>query len=190
MNELVSGSRVNKLILIERADDPTKSRNSCKRWLCRCDCGRETTVDVMRLKCKRVNGCRFCASKGRANTWSRKESGRSMKNRLIHNYRKSARSKNLPFEISDELMTELFKGRCHYCGRAPYKAYHATNRYGAFVANGIDRLVVSRGYEIGNVVSCCWECNFMKRAYSETEFRAMVTEIAKNLLSHLQDYEI
>lgn len=44
----------------------------------------------------------------------------------------------------------LIKGDCAYCHRSPTTWF------------GIDRIVPSLGYVIGNVVSCCYDCNLDK----------------------------
>lgn len=37
-------------------------------------------------------------------------------------------------------------------------------------ANGIDRINPKIGYERGNAVACCAQCNYAKLDYSEKEF--------------------
>jgi len=46
--------------------------------------------------------------------------------------------------------------------------------------NGIDRVDNSRGYESGNVVSCCGVCNMLKHVLSKEEFLARIEKIYKN----------
>ena len=45
---------------------------------------------------------------------------------------------------------DLIEGICEYCHRKPIKWF------------GIDRIIPSKGYVIGNVASCCFDCNVDK----------------------------
>ena len=62
-------------------------------------------------------------------------------------YTRSARKKGVSFELSKEYFDELIKGNCAYCKRRPTTWF------------GIDREIPSVGYIIGNIVTCCWDCN-------------------------------
>ena len=68
----------------------------------------------------------------------------------MFNYRKSADNKRVVFELTKECFGELICGNCEYCHRAPTTWF------------GIDRVVPSKGYVLGNVVSCCFDCNVDK----------------------------
>ena len=65
-------------------------------------------------------------------------------------YKRSAEKKGVRFELSNEEFDTLIKEDCEYCKRSPDKCF------------GIDRVVPSLGYVLGNVVSCCWDCNLDK----------------------------
>lgn len=47
-------------------------------------------------------------------------------------------------------------------------------------ARGADRLDPSKGYELGNVVSCCTTCNYLKGTYTEKDFLTLIHKIANN----------
>lgn len=66
-------------------------------------------------------------------------------------YLRSARDKNLDFEISTEEFDKLVKEPCHYCDVIQERGF-----------NGIDRLDSTVGYTMDNYVSCCSMCNYMK----------------------------
>ena len=66
-------------------------------------------------------------------------------------YSRSARDKNLAFEISQEEFNKTVKEPCHYCNVIQERGF-----------NGIDRLDSNIGYVIDNCVSCCKICNYMK----------------------------
>lgn len=65
----------------------------------------------------------------------------------IDMYKRDANRKRVSFELTNEDFDILIKGDCKYCKRSPTLWF------------GIDRLVPSLGYVLGNVVSCCWDCN-------------------------------
>jgi hypothetical protein len=62
-------------------------------------------------------------------------------------YKYKNKDKKVPFDLSKEDFECLIHGDCKYCLRSPTTWF------------GIDRVVPSLGYVIGNVVSCCWDCN-------------------------------
>jgi hypothetical protein len=58
--------------------------------------------------------------------------------------------KEVPFELTKDDWEELVIGECAYCHRSPTTWF------------GVDRIVPRRGYVIGNVASCCYDCNIDK----------------------------
>ena len=63
------------------------------------------------------------------------------------NYQRRAKKKEISFELTTEDFDVLINGECAYCKRSPTTWF------------GIDRVITSLGYVLGNVVSCCWDCN-------------------------------
>jgi hypothetical protein len=53
---------------------------------------------------------------------------------------------------------------------------------GDYVYNGIDRLDSSRGYEMGNVVPCCKQCNWAKNDIPYDEFLDWIKRVHRNLI--------
>jgi hypothetical protein len=68
----------------------------------------------------------------------------------MKDYKRNAEKKGVLFELNKEDWCSLIKGDCEYCKRTPSKWF------------GIDRVIPSLGYVIGNVVSCCYDCNLDK----------------------------
>jgi hypothetical protein len=68
----------------------------------------------------------------------------------IYQYQYKAKKKRVPFELTHEYFYTLTKGDCAYCHRSPSTWF------------GIDKIVPSLGYVIGNVASCCYDCNVDK----------------------------
>ena len=65
----------------------------------------------------------------------------------VCDYKTPAKGKGVPFDLSNKDVDKLSKGDCVYCHRSPSTWF------------GIDRTVPSLGYVLGNVESCCWDCN-------------------------------
>jgi len=106
-----------------------------------------------------------------------------MRNMVLANYKRNAKSKGYPWEISDEVAINLFSGKCYYCGTSPGNVCENKNSNGAFIYNGIDRLQNAIGYIEGNVVSCCTECNFRKGVTDVEDFLSWVQRVAHNRCS-------
>lgn len=67
---------------------------------------------------------------------------------------------------------------CHYCGTEPYKTVNAHARWkhresykvGNFTYNGIDKIDPKLGYNIRNIVPCCFICNSSKGTRNYIDF--------------------
>jgi hypothetical protein len=77
-------------------------------------------------------------------------------------YTRSANLKQLEFAISLEEFKDIVNKPCHYCG--------ILRDRGTEQFNGIDRIDSSIGYLVGNCVSCCPMCNYMKNTMSGDVF--------------------
>jgi hypothetical protein len=71
----------------------------------------------------------------------------------------------------------------------------ANNSNGNYIYTGIDRVNNSRGYEIDNVTSCCWDCNNKKRTMTKEDFFSWVKSVYEySILTLIQnqisDYQI
>jgi hypothetical protein len=86
------------------------------------------------------------------------------------NYKRSALSKRLEFEISVDIFMTMVKQPCYYCGTLQEKGF-----------NGIDRVDSTRHYVKENCVSCCEMCNMMKGTTGPSIFVHRVEHILTNL---------
>lgn len=80
---------------------------------------------------------------------------RSMK-RLLKNYVRMCKRKNVYWELSIEQFHKLTSQACKYCGKPPLQVSRS------YTYNGIDRLNPKQGYIPDNCVPCCKECNWIK----------------------------
>lgn len=88
-------------------------------------------------------------------------------------YKKSAKARNIEFNLSKEEFYKLTYKPCFYCGEFNQTDAEG-NRY-----NGIDRLDSKGGYEIRNVVPCCVICNRMKLDYSYNFFLEHIKKVIR-----------
>jgi len=79
---------------------------------------------------------------------------------LYSQYKWSVVNRGDVFDLTKNEYEDLRAQNCIYCHR-PSNDKHF---------NGIDRMDSSKGYELGNCVSCCRDCNMMKRSYSVNDF--------------------
>jgi hypothetical protein len=72
---------------------------------------------------------------------------------------------------------------CFYCGKAP--AHVMLRGWSRFVYNGLDRFDNAKGYEPGNVVPCCGDCNVAKNTRDAAEFVSWASRISSHSLNVL-----
>ena len=88
-------------------------------------------------------------------------------------YKSSSEKKKIPFYITIKDFNDLIRGDCSYCHRTPTQD----------TWNGIDRVVPEKGYVIGNVVSCCDDCNIDKLSGDVDTMMIRNKRIANRMLS-------
>jgi hypothetical protein len=147
-----------KVIKLDRMDNVQGSF-----WECQCECGNITVVQgsALRRKSSPTNSCRNCANKKDDNTIAISI--------LYNQYKKSAKKRNYEFLLNREDFINLTSKNCNYCGTPPSSLKYI-GRKDKYKYNGIDRVNNNFGYIKGNVVTCCRECNRMKRCLSVEEF--------------------
>ena len=86
-------------------------------------------------------------------------------NRVFRSYISSAESREIDFNLPYSYFEEIYDAICFYCG-------DKTNHI------GIDRVDSKIGYQLGNVVPCCTNCNTMKMIKPKSMFIAQCMKIA------------
>lgn len=89
-------------------------------------------------------------------------------NGQYHEYKKSAKRRNLTFNLIESDCLQYFNTLCYYCNN-PIKGI------------GIDRVDNEIGYELSNLVPCCYRCNIMKHTSNQEDFINQIKLILNNL---------
>lgn len=166
-----------------------------RKWLCRCDCGKYKEIDKSSLTCGKTKSCGCLSSEiasirgkkhgmkkaiAAAKLVNTKFSGEVAIYRDLYNqYKSKAKGRKIKFNLNFDTFRQLLSGNCFYCDKKPNQKHNYHGRI--ILYNGIDRVDSSKGYEEGNVVSCCKVCNMAKSNMPLEEFIAHIEKIYKNL---------
>nr|BDD46175.1 hypothetical protein 12 [bacterium] len=79
-------------------------------------------------------------------------------------YRRSAKRRDIPFDLTLIQFKKFENKPCRYCGGKVYPI-------------SLDRIDNDIGYVIDNVASCCFRCNSLKHVFDEKEFLEQIVAI-------------
>jgi hypothetical protein len=188
-----TGERHGRLLVTSQAP----SRHGYARWWCLCDCGRTKNVSGTCLQQGRIKSCgclRKETSTHRAALNSESNTlikGEAAFNQLYATYRNNAHIKGRDFTLTKEQFKALTVGACLYCGDGPKSiGRSSTEKTGAYLYNGIDRVDNSLGYTLENCVTCCKICNWMKRSQSQDEFYNSCCKVVSYFRNHKNSAEM
>ena len=136
-----------------------------------------------------INWCRACSNKRSREKYNPKYYRKTREKHLAYfkiwnkslngrysSYKKNAKAENKSFNLSKEVFNQLTTDQiCFYCGTLPGNGY-----------TGIDRINSKLGYEVGNMVSCCTTCNFMKHELTLEDFRSHILKLAERFKNDIQ----
>ena len=98
-------------------------------------------------------------------------------NSLITRYKKSAKVRNIEWNLNFDDFSDIVKSNCFYCGKEPTLRKGKT-QYGKVIpTNGVDRKINSVGYVKENCVPCCITCNKMKLDHDIENFKNHISKI-------------
>jgi hypothetical protein len=155
------GQRFGKLVVVGRTNKGKKSKSV--RWECMCDCGNTSFPTTAHLRNSGITSCGCMLGNPLPN-------GQAALNWYYSEYKSSAKKRGIEFCLSKEEFKKLTSANCFYCGQEPNRTRRTSKNTGEYIHNGIDRVDNSKGYILGNCVSCCKECNIMKMDLSIAEF--------------------
>jgi hypothetical protein len=97
----------------------------------------------------------------------------------LNSYKKRAEKKELPFELTNDQFKELKLGKCEYCRKESSKTHF----------NGVDRIDSRLGYDVSNCVSCCSDCNYMKKDLTKSQFLEKCRKVSEKCDDYLERYK-
>ena len=175
------------------------TKNYNNYYKCKCTCGNYRDVkltDLLNKKSISHCGCKnFVYKKHKNQKYSPQEASYRAK---AANYIAQAKKRNIEITLTYAEIISLLKENCYYCNKPPLNPYNARSRnrinkknkiqYSVnnaeeyeILYNGIDRVNNDQGYILGNVVSCCTQCNTAKLSSSLDDFKNWILNVYNNL---------
>jgi hypothetical protein len=177
----LKNQKIGRLKIIKRGEDYISPGGFHRiQWLCQCDCGNTKLIASSSLLSGGTKSC-GCLARERTSEITKGGYGNSALNHIYYSYIKSAKKRNLNFDLSKEYFVELINENCYYCNCRPKQISKNLWNNGDYIYNGIDRVDSSKGYMIGNVVPCCGQCNRAKNSLPLNEFVDWIKSIHNNL---------
>jgi hypothetical protein len=149
------GKRFGNIVAKEYVVFTTAGGKKEYRWKCLCDCGNWAYIRSKNLNDGSRIDCKSCSKKRQTKKQTLPDK-LSIFHRIFRTYKRHAKNKSIPFELTTEMFSKIIQEQCEYCGEPPKKYDDGYNR------NGIDRVDSSLGYVTGNIVPCCETCNRAK----------------------------
>lgn len=157
----IIGKKYKKLLVL--------SRDGINTWKCECDCGKILSIKGYELIRGRVSCSTSCGIK--------LEKGVASFNSAYSEMRKSARQRQYVWNISKRDFRLLTSKNCYYCGSLPKGFINRPDLNGVYYYNSLDRVDNSIGYELNNVVPCCWVCNRAKAGLGIKKFKSHIIKV-------------
>lgn len=180
----VVGKKFGKLTILPEFEIRLSDRTNSFYYLCQCDCGNKKFIRLTDFKTGRTKSCGCIQREIAANIGNRSKLpyGESPINSFYGQYIKSAKDRNISFELTKDEFKEMIRLDCYYCGCKPYRAIKT--RYSwhddFLLLNGVDRKNGKIGYVKENCVPCCPKCNYAKNNLNEEDFLDLVKKIFYN----------
>lgn len=177
----LTGQRFGRLI-VQKISYTDKHKHI--HWECQCDCGNTSNPDGQGLRKGTTKSCGCLAAEKLYDGRNKLPPGEASFNGLYGMYKRGAEKRGHCFVLSKDDFRHLIDSTCKYCGTSPsteHGKYDTEHRQknGSYVYNGIDRVDNTKGYTLGNVVTCCKFCNRSKYDLSEPEFLNHINRIHK-----------
>lgn len=138
----------------------TKHRSP--QYRCICDCGKEKVIRSCGVKLASFS-C-GCQNPGRWKKGTFAPADQIDKFATLRSrYKRDAKDRGFSFDLTVEQFNELIVGKCYYCDRKE-ESGQMYNFREYITYTGIDRVNNEKGYTIENCVSCCKDCNILKKA--------------------------
>ena len=193
MYEEVIGKSINELTILDIFKEFNESAN--RNYIiadCKCSCGNLTRGRLHTILANKKKSCGICLKLKHLNHYrgaAKKYTSIESAARCVWNnfYKKGS---NLTFDN----FYKISQLNCYYCGVVPQnRSVSRTKERVVFVYSGLDRINNSLPHNYGNVVACCYRCNWMKSDRDASIFIQWARKIKNNqgkpkLLQSVEDY--
>jgi len=169
----ITGEKFNRLTAIKEVE--IRTSNGGVQWEFMCSCGKKSIHAGARVKAGQIVSC-GCSRK----TDNPLE---SLIGIIFRDYQASAKVRKIDFNLTFEDFKEFTQHNCYYCNVEP----EIRTRKFTARANGLDRIDSNKGYELGNIRSCCKICNMAKNDLSSIEFEEWLNRLVN--YKNRSDYE-
>ena len=174
MSELIdlTGHKFGNLT-VERPTSERKNKNVV--WKCLCNCGKITYVISSNLNRGNTRSC-GCLRKARKGPLNPMWTGRGdLSGNRFYNFERSAKERNLVFEVTIDFLWELFlkqERKCALTGDFLVLEKHAEN------LGSLDRIDSSKGYTKDNVQWVRCDINYLKQNIKDDHFILLCKKVA------------
>jgi len=148
-------------------------------WKCECICGNiiETRSQNLLNDSTKSCGCLQIETARNQGKNNFKGPGIAGINSLFKKYQRSAKRRQLKFELSKEEFKSYLFQNCYYCGSGFKSIWRRKEVNQKLEYNGLDRIDSNQGYIKNNIVSCCKFCNKAKSDLPKIEFLNLIKNI-------------
>lgn len=173
----LTGKRFGRLVVLK----PHDRRNRAWRWVCKCDCGKETIGIGAKMKSglKKSCGCyktdafkKFLASRKHGKQHPQWRGFGDISGSLWVTIRTSAKRRNLPFTLTIQEAWELYEKQHRKCALTGVPIFFSTDKQSRDRTHSasLDRIDSTKGYVNGNVQWVHSNVNYMKFRFSQDVF--------------------
>lgn len=163
----ISGQKFGSLFVTKRVEGAGVS----VWWECLCDCGNIITRRSQQVR----HGAGHCGCKPSPLLLPEDI---ALWRRAVAEYRRNATSRSIEWNLDEETALTLIRQDCSYCKAPPSNISRAKDGR-TILRGGIDRVDNTKGYEAGNVVPCCGDCNIAKGDKTVEQFLTWIHRVAR-----------
>jgi phage pi2 protein 07 len=171
----LTGMRIGRLTVVKfHKYEYSKGLNRRNFWWCKCDCGKEKSINHYSLCKEKTLSCGCLQREINIQKSHRPEAGF---NKVYRSYTHRARKEGKLFSLNPNDFFRLTQENCNYCNTPPSQISKTMT---PFIYNGIDRIDSNLGYTIENCVPCCKICNYAKGSMTVEQFKVWIMKVFKN----------
>jgi len=168
------GDRFAKLTAIKHVCTKEHYR---RYFLFRCDCGNEKILQISNVATENTKSCGCLAKNNHTKRTNKMEKTKQgAKTAIYLQYKRHAKSRGIPFELTKDELIAITHHDYHYCGQPPSNLKKTKNDQKGLLYSGVNRWDNKKGYTLDNCQPCCKICNYAKRDMTWQQFRAWITK--------------